>query len=61
MKLLALHCSPLERYSFRSINSSVDSYWICEGVGVVKEVHLLSGEVRSVATALQVVEEVQEV
>ena len=32
----------------------------CEEVGVVKEVHLLSGEVRSVTTALKVVEEVQE-
>ena len=32
----------------------------CEEVGVVKGVHLLSGEVRSVATALKVVEEVQE-
>ena len=33
---------------------------ICEEVGVVKGVHLLSGEVRSVTTALKVVEEVQE-
>ena len=33
----------------------------CEEVGVVKGVHLLSGEVRGVATALKVVEEVQEV
>ena len=32
----------------------------CEEVGVVKGVHLLSGEVRSVATALKVVDEVQE-
>ena len=32
----------------------------CEEVGVVKRVHLLSGEVRSVATSLMVVEEVQE-
>ena len=32
----------------------------CEEVGVVKGVHLLSGEVRSVASALKVVEEVQE-
>ena len=32
----------------------------CEEVGVVKGVHLLSGEVRSVATALMVVEELQE-
>ena len=32
----------------------------CEGVGLVKGVHLLSGEVRSVTTALKVVEEVQE-
>ena len=32
----------------------------CEEVGVVKGVHLLSGEVRSVTTALKVVEEVQE-
>ena len=31
-----------------------------EEVGVVKGVHLLSGEVRSVTTALKVVEEVQE-
>ena len=32
----------------------------CEEEGVVKGVHLLSGEVRSVTTALKVVEEVQE-
>ena len=32
----------------------------CEEVGVVKRVHLFSGEVRRVATALKVVEEVQE-
>ena len=32
----------------------------CEEVGVVKRAHLLSGEVRSVATVLKVVEEVQE-
>ena len=32
----------------------------CEEVGIVKRVHLLSGEVRSVASALKVVEEVQE-
>ena len=32
----------------------------CEEVGVVEGVHLLSGKVRSVATALKVVEEVQE-
>ena len=32
----------------------------CEEVGVVKGVHLLSGYVRSVTTALKVVEEVQE-
>ena len=32
----------------------------CEEVGVVKGVHLLAGEVRRVATALKVVEEVQE-
>ena len=32
----------------------------CEEVGVVSWVHLLSGEVRSVTTALRVVEEVQE-
>ena len=32
----------------------------CEEVGVVKRVHPLLGGVRSVATALQVVEEVQE-
>ena len=32
----------------------------CEEVRVVKRVHLLSGEVRSVTTALKVVEEVQE-
>ena len=31
----------------------------CEEVGVVKGVHLLSGEVRSVTTALKVVEEMQ--
>ena len=32
----------------------------CEEVGVVKGVHLLSGEVNSVTTALKVMEEVQE-
>ena len=32
----------------------------CDDVGVVKTVHLFSGEVRRVATALKVVEEVQE-
>ena len=32
----------------------------CEEVGFVKRVHLLSSEVRSVTTALKVVEEVQE-
>ena len=32
----------------------------CEGVGVVNGVHLLSGEVRCVATALKVVEELHE-
>ena len=32
----------------------------CEEVGFVSRVHLLSGEVRSVTTALKVVEEVQE-
>ena len=32
----------------------------CEEVGVDKRVHLLSGEVRRVATALKVVKEVQE-
>ena len=32
----------------------------CEEVGVVKRVHLLSGEVCRVASALKVVEEVQE-
>ena len=35
-------------------------YAACEEVGVVKGVHLLSGDVRSVTTALKVVEEVQE-
>ena len=33
---------------------------ICEEVGFVSRVHLLSGEVRSTTTALKVVEEVQE-
>ena len=33
---------------------------LCEEVGVVKGVHLLSGEVRSVTAALNVVEEMQE-
>ena len=33
---------------------------LCEEVGVVKSVHLRSGEVRRVATALKVVEEVRE-
>ena len=32
----------------------------CEEVGVVSGVHLLSGEVRSVTTALKLVEELQE-
>ena len=35
-------------------------YGKCEEVGFVSRVHLLSGEVRSVTTALKVVEEVQE-
>ena len=35
-------------------------FMTCEEVGVVKGFHLLSDEVRSVATALKVVEEVQE-
>ena len=35
-------------------------YITCEEVGVVKRVHTLLGGVRSVATALKVVEEVQE-
>ena len=39
---------------------SVSRLTLCEEVGVVKGVHLLSGEVRSVTTALKVVEEVQE-
>ena len=34
--------------------------FFCEEVGFVSRVHLLSGEVRSVTTALKVVEEVQE-
>ena len=33
---------------------------MCEEVGFVSRVHLLSGEVRSVTAALKVVEEVQE-
>ena len=37
-----------------------DQWWFCEEVGVVKRVHFLSGEVSRVATALKVVEEVQE-
>ena len=32
----------------------------CEEAGFVSRIHLLSGEVRSVTTALKVVEEVQE-
>ena len=36
------------------------SLCFCEEVGFVSRVHLLSGEVRSVTTALKVVEEVQE-
>ena len=39
--------------------SSASLFW-CEEVGFVSRVHLLSGEVRSVTTALKVVEEVQE-
>ena len=35
-------------------------FCFCEEVGVVKRVHLLSSEVRRLATALNVVEEVQE-
>ena len=46
--------------SSRSPSSVIHLVQICEEVGVVKGVHLLSGEVRSVATALKVVEEVQE-
>ena len=33
----------------------------CEEVGFVSRVHLFSGEIRSVTTALKVVEEVQEI
>ena len=40
--------------------SAEKMFSICEEVGVVKRVHLLSGEVRRLATALKVVEEVQE-
>ena len=36
------------------------SWKMCEEVGVVKGVHLLSGEARRVGTALKAVEEVQE-
>ena len=32
----------------------------CEEVGVIKRVHLLSGEVRSVTTSFKVLEKVQE-
>ena len=38
----------------------VNTHENCEEVGVVKGLHLLQGEVRTVATALKVVEEVQE-
>ena len=43
-------------YSFDKHKSFAE----CEEVGVVKRVHLPPGQVRSVATALKVVEEVQE-
>ena len=42
-----------------SLLCDTDSSW-CEEVGFVSRVHLLSSEVRSVTTALKVVEEVQE-
>ena len=44
----------------KSLFESLILAFFCEEVGVVKRVHVLSGEVRSVATALKVVEEVQE-
>ena len=50
--------TPPERQSVTNV--FLRTYCFCEEVGVVKGVHLLSGEVRSVTTALKVVEEVQE-
>ena len=47
-----------ERLAHRAFSNGNQMF--CEEVGVVKRVHLLSGEVRSAATALKVVEEVQE-
>ena len=44
-----------------SANVSSNHLFCCEEVGVVKGVHLLSDEVRSVTFPLKVVEEVQEV
>ena len=43
----------------RSIRGS-SAFILCEEVGVVKRVHTLLGGVHRVATALKVVEEVQE-
>ena len=43
-----------------AIPAGADIRAACEEAGVVKGVHLLSGEVRCVTSALKVVEEVQE-
>ena len=52
---------PIDVISHKTIElMSTFKIWTCEEVGFVRRVHLLSGEVRSVSTALKVVEEVQE-
>ena len=50
-------------YTFSYMTSPVSiltTFGICGEVGLVIRLHLLSGQVRSVTTALKVVEEVQE-
>ena len=54
------HAVPVFHDDFSRGCFDAQTHAICEEVGVVKGVHLLSGEVRSVTAALKVVEEVQE-
>ena len=56
----ALWDSAQEETSLQNRGSNEEGRHRCEEVGVVQRVHTLVGGVRSVATALKVVEEVQE-
>ena len=65
MSHLPDHVYPSGGFSFNKIYLAMHATILspstfCEEVGVIKKVHLLSSEVRSVTTALKVVEEVQE-